>query len=197
MECLLPFASPTIRNRATLGGNLGNASPIGDSAPLLMSLDAEVRVAGPSGRRTIPLDLFFTGYRRTALAQGEFITAVDVPKPFPRLVRFFKASKRRMDDISTVATGLALSLDFEERVEQARFAFGGVADRSVRAVAAEGAVCGRHWNLATIELAQAVLARTLKPMSDHRGSAAYRLAVAQSFIEKFWHQTQSAVKVYG
>ena len=189
LECLLPFASPTIRNRATLGGNLGNASPIGDSAPLLMALDAEVCLAGTSGRRRIPLDSFFTGYRQTALEAGEFITAVEVPKPFPRLVRFFKASKRRTDDISTVAAGLAVSLDDDERVEHARFVFGGVADRSTRAVDAENAVIGRHWNLTTIELAQAALARTLRPMSDHRGSAAYRLAVAQAFLEKFWYQS--------
>jgi xanthine dehydrogenase small subunit len=187
-ECLLPFASPTIRNRATLGGNLGNASPIGDSAPLLMALDAEVRVVGPAGTRSIALSSFFAGFRRTVLTAGEFIAAIEIPKPFPQLARFFKVSKRRMDDISTVAAGMAVSFDQEKRVSQVRLAFGGVADRTLRAMEAEDAMIGRPWNLQTVQLAQSALARTLKPMSDHRGSADYRMAVAQSLLERFWYE---------
>ena len=140
----------------------------------------------------MPLDSFFVGYRQTVLTPGEFITAIEVPKPFPPFVRFFKVSKRRVDDISTVAAGMAVSLNRDYRVAHARFAFGGVAERSIRAVVAEDAVIGHPWNLATIELAQAALARTLKPMSDHRGSAAYRLAVAQSLLEKFWYEMPEA-----
>lgn len=187
-EWLLTFASPTVRNRATLGGNLGNASPIGDSAPLLLALDAMVHVAGPAGRRTILLHEFFTGYRKTALKRAELITAIEIPKPIPALWRFFKVSKRRMDDISTVAASMALSFDEQCRITRARFAFGGVADRSLRVLSAEEIVVGRPWTKPTVEAAQSAIAGELKPMSDHRGSAAYRLAVAQSLVEKFWHE---------
>ena len=184
-QCLLPFASPTIRNRATLGGNLGNASPIGDSAPLLLAMNATVET---SGRRRIPLHEFFTGYRKTALTPGEFITFIHIPKPFSPHLRFFKVSKRRMDDISTLSAAFALTLDQDQCVEDARLAFGGVADRPLRALDAEQALMGQPWNLQTIAKAQAVLARTLHPLGDHRGSAAYRLAVAQSLLEKVWHE---------
>jgi len=187
-EWLLTFASPTVRNRATLGGNLGNASPIGDSAPLLLALDARLHLAGPAGRRTILLQEFFTGYRKTALMPAELITAIEIPKPFPGRWRFFKVSKRRMDDISTVAASMALSFDEQRRITRARFAFGGVADRSLRVHSAEEIVIGEPWTKSTVEAAQSAIAGELKPMSDHRGSAAYRLAVAQSLVEKFWHE---------
>ena len=190
-EWLLPFASPTIRNRATLGGNLGNASPIGDSAPLLMAMDAVLHLAGPSGRRQIRLDQFFTGYRCTVMEPGEFITAIQIPQPLPPILRFFKVSKRRMDDISTLAAGFAIRLDADHRIQQARFAFGGVADRTLRATEAEEAVIGQPFTLATVERTQAVLARTLHPLSDHRGSARYRAAVAQSLLKKLWHEEAS------
>ena len=110
-EWLALFASPLIRNRATLGGNLATASPIGDAAPLLLALDAVVHVAGPAGRRSIPLSGFFTSYRKTAMAQGEILTAVEIPKPLPQFVRFYKVAKRRLDDISTVAAAMALDVD--------------------------------------------------------------------------------------
>ena len=118
-EWLPLFASPLIRNRATLGGNLATASPIGDSAPLLLALDARVRIASPRGARTIPLEQFFKGYRKTELAGGEVLVSIHVPKPLPPLARFFKVAKRRMDDISTVAAAFALRLDAEGVVESA------------------------------------------------------------------------------
>src|SRR5439155_10306091 len=95
-EWLDLFASPSIRNRATLGGNLVTASPIGDAAPLFMALDAVVHAAGPEGRRTIPLSSFFVEYRRTALRPREVLTAVEIPKPLPAFVRFYKVAKRRL-----------------------------------------------------------------------------------------------------
>jgi xanthine dehydrogenase small subunit len=94
-DWLALFASPPIRNRATLGGNLATASPIGDSAPLLLALDASVRIAGPGGRRTLPLSEFFTGYRRTALGPGELLTSVEIRKPLPATIAFYKIAKRR------------------------------------------------------------------------------------------------------
>jgi xanthine dehydrogenase small subunit len=184
-EWLTLFASPPIRNRATLGGNLATASPIGDSAPLLLALDAAVEVAGINGRRTVPLREFFPGYRRTALERNELIVAIDIPKPLPSLVRFYKAAKRRADDISTVAVAAALDCDAAGRVRQARFAFGGVAATPVRLDAAEQIVVGRAWDAAAVERVTTMIQRSLHPVSDHRGSADYRLQVSQRLVEKF------------
>jgi len=185
-EWLRLFASLTIRNRATLGGNLATASPIGDGAPLLLAWGAVLHLAGPNGRRTVTLDSFFTAYRRTALELGEMITAIEIPQPTNMFTRFYKMAKRRMDDISTVAAAFALELDSSGRVRTARFAFGGVAATPVRAVTAEEAIIGQAWNLATVRRAQSALARTLRPISDHRGSADYRVEVSKSLVEKLW-----------
>jgi xanthine dehydrogenase molybdopterin binding subunit/xanthine dehydrogenase small subunit len=181
-EWLPLFASPLIRNRATLGGNLATASPIGDGAPLLLALDARVRIAGPGGQRTVPLDAFFLGYRKTALQHGELLVSIVLPKPFPAIARFFKAAKRRMDDISTIAAGFALDLDDTGRVCRARFGFGGVAAVPIRAKEAEDAVLGELPGGSALRRVQEILARTLHPIDDHRGTAAYRLALAQSLV---------------
>ena len=187
------FASPQIRNRATLGGNLATASPIGDSAPLLLALDAEVRIVSRSGMRSVPLHAFFTGYRRTVLQPGELLAAIRIPKPLPQIVRFYKVAKRRLDDISTVAAAFALSLDRAGRVELVRLAYGGVAAVPTRARAAEACLVGSQWDAAALGRAQSSVERELVPMGDHRGSAAYRLAMAQSLIAKFQHETQGDV----
>ena len=185
-EWLPLFASPLIRNRATLCGNLATASPIGDAAPLLLALDARVRIAGPRGERALALDRFFSGYRKTVLEAGELLVSVVIPKPLPTIARFYKAAKRRMDDISTVAACFALDLDSGGCIRRARLAYGGVAPVPLRALAAEEALLGARWNQAAVAHAQRALAQTLQPISDHRGSAAYRLALAQSLLEKFW-----------
>jgi xanthine dehydrogenase small subunit len=180
------FASLLIRNRATLGGNLATASPVGDSAPLLLALDTELRIAGPSGMRSVPLRDFFTGYRRTALTAGEIIVAIRIPKPLPARLAFYKAAKRVMDDISTVAAAFALDTDADGRITYARAGYGGVAETPVLIAEFESAILGRIWNEQSVRAAQEAVAAALSPLSDHRGSAAYRLAVAQSLIEKFW-----------
>ena len=185
-EWLDLFASPPIRNRATLGGNLATASPIGDAAPLLAALDASIHLAGASGRRHVPLAKFFTGYRQTAMHRGELITAIEIPKPLPEQLAFYKISKRRLDDISTVAAAMALDRDGNNRIQRARFAFGGVAATPLRVAEAEDAVTGSAWDDAAVHRVQQILAGTLRPLSDHRGSAPYRLEVAQSLVEKFW-----------
>jgi xanthine dehydrogenase small subunit len=183
-EWLDLFASPLIRHRATLGGNLATASPIGDSAPLLLALDAELRIAGPTGERVLPLASFFTGYRQTALGPGEIIVSVRVPKPFPDTVRFYKVAKRRLDDISTVAAAFAIRFAAGV-IESARIAYGGVAAVPTRVPAAEAQLAGRPWRGEAFRSAQGSVARALQPLSDHRGSGEYRLAMAQSLLAKF------------
>jgi xanthine dehydrogenase small subunit len=189
-EWLDLFASPPIRNRATLGGNLVTASPIGDSAPLLLALDASVHLAGPRGRRQQSLASFFTGYRRTALERTEIVTTIDIPKPLPAFVRFYKVAKRRLDDISTLAAAMAIDRDRSDRVRRARFAFGGVAATPVLITEAEQAIVGHVWNESAVERVQRVLDRVLAPMSDHRGSKEYRREVSKSLVEKFWWESR-------
>jgi xanthine dehydrogenase small subunit len=187
------FASPPLRNRATLGGNLATASPIGDGAPLLLALNSALHLASQQGRRTVPLDSFFTSYRRTMLEPGEMIAAIEIPKPLPEFIRFYKVAKRRMDDISTVAAAMAMDWDASGRIARARFAFGGVAAIPMRALPAEEAIVGQRWNDAAVARAQAALDRTLTPIGDHRGSAEYRLAVAKSLLAKFlWERREAA-----
>jgi xanthine dehydrogenase small subunit len=190
LEQLWPvFSSRLIRNRATLGGNLGTASPIGDSPPALLALDAELSLATESGTRRVLLREFFRDYRKTALAPRELIAAVHIPLPVPPIQRFYKVSKRVMDDISTVAGAFALDLSADQRVERLRIAFGGVAATPVRALAVEEVAVGRIWNQATCHELAAELVTLGSPMSDHRGSAEYRRAMLGRLLEKFYAQT--------
>lgn len=186
------FASPPIRNRATLGGNLATASPIGDAAPLLLALNASVLIAGPDGGRSQPVGSFFTGYRQTALREGELITAVEIPKPLPAFVRFYKVAKRRLDDISTVAAAMSLDRDPAGRVSSAVFAFGGVAPTPVAYGIDEldRTVVGGFWNEVAVERVRRSLDRSLSPVSDHRGSKEYRREVAMSLVERFWWESR-------
>ena len=186
------FASPLIRNRATLGGNLATASPVGDAAPLLMALDARVNLASRQGARRISLNEFFLAYRETALRPGEMMTSVSIPKPYPQNVAFFKVAKRALDDISTVAAAYSVTLDSAGKAEHCRIAYGGVAATPVRVYAAEEALMGLSWSEPAVRMAQGAIASVLRPMSDHRGTAEYRLAVAQTLLEKFFHQTRQA-----
>jgi len=185
------FASPPIRNRATLGGNLATASPIGDAAPLLLAMDATVDLAGADKRRTRAISSFFTGYRRTALRSGEILTTVEIPKPLPDRLAFYKISKRRLDDISTVAVAIAMDTDASGRVSRARFAFGGVGPTPIRLLDAERSVEGGEWNQSAVARVQDIIGQSLAPMSDQRGSREYRLQVCQSLVEKFWWESQS------
>jgi xanthine dehydrogenase small subunit len=184
-EWLKLFGSPLIRNRATLGGNLATASPIGDSAPLLLSFDAEVTIASRARRRTIPLASFFTGYRSTVLGRGEVLVSVRIPRPLPDEMRFYKVAKRSFDDISTVAAGMSLWRNNNGTITRARIAVGGVGPTPVRAMDAEQLLTGTMGEEEDFERARECMVRCVNPISDHRGSAAYRTSVAQSLLEKF------------
>jgi xanthine dehydrogenase small subunit len=182
------FSSRLIRNRATLGGNLVNASPIGDSPPVLLALDAKLELRSRSGVRTIGIDEFFLGYRKTALALDELLTQIRVPARQPTLAHFYKVSKRVLDDISTVAAAFAIDLDADGRISNARLAYGGVAATPVRALAVEQALLGRAWTRESVAAVAPMLAEAFTPMTDHRGSAQYRRAMAVRLLEKFQHE---------
>lgn len=191
LEELLPlFSSRLIRNRATFGGNLANASPIGDGPPALLALGADVVLGSATGERTVGLDGFFTGYRQTVLKSGEVIVAVRIPKPLPQIGRFYKVSKREMDDISTVAAAFALDLDADGRVTSARLAYGGVAATPIRAHDAEQVLVGERFTAKVVAAACDVLRKTVNPITDHRGSEKYRRAMVEQLLRKFHAETQ-------
>jgi xanthine dehydrogenase small subunit len=141
----------------------------------------------------LPLHEFFRGYRQTALERGEILRSVRIPKPWPSAARFYKVAKRSLDDISTVAAAIAVSRRADGRIHAARFAFGGVASTTLRAFAAEQVVTGTYGEENDLERAREALRRTLRPISDHRGSSEYRLAMAQSLLDKFWWETAERV----
>lgn len=184
-ELFPQFGSRLIRNSATLGGNLGTGSPIGDAAPALLALDASVLLAGPAGEREVELAGYFTGYRRSVRRPDEVIRAVRIPRPLAPLTGFHKVAKRRFDDISSVAVAFAIDVD-GGRVRSARIGLGGVAATPVRAHAAEAALRGRPWSPETVEAAARVLEGEGTPLDDHRASAGYRRAMlGQSLRELF------------
>ena len=191
LEQLLPlFSSRLIRNRATLGGNLGTASPIGDSAPALLALGAELELVSSRGTRRLPLSEFFLGYRRTALGAGELIRAVRIPRPLPSFQRFYKVSKRVLDDISTVAAGFALTLDAEGRVTRFGVGLGGVAATPLAAASLERIALGSSWNETTLALLLTEASRLGTPQSDLRGSAEYRRALLGKLLERFYYESR-------
>ncbi len=178
------FASLQIRNQGTLGGNIGNASPIGDSPPLLLALGASLLLRQGERLRELALDDFFLDYRKTALEPGEFIQAVRVPRTREGLLfRVFKVSKRLDDDISAVCAAFALELD-GDRVAAVRIAYGGMAATPKRAAQCEQALLGQPWNAASIERAVQALAEDFAPLSDFRASREYRLLTAQNLMRK-------------
>ncbi len=186
------FASRQIKNRATVGGNLCNASPIGDLAPVLMCLEGQVVLRGAAGARRVRLDEFFLGYRQTALAAGEILEAVIVPElPANARAAAYKVSKRRELDISTVAGGFCVEVE-DGRVAAARLCFGGMAATTARARHLEAALLGRPWTVAQVEAALPALANDFRPIDDARGSAWYRRTVAENLVRGFVLETRHA-----
>ncbi|MFF9016727.1 xanthine dehydrogenase small subunit [Streptomyces sp. NPDC014870] len=191
-ELFPQFASRLIRNGATLGGNLGTGSPIGDSPPVLLALEATVVLADADGEREVPLAEYFTGYRQSARRPGELIRAVRVPVPLSPVVAFHKIAKRRFDDISSVAVAFALAVE-DGVVRKARIGLGGVAATPIRALAAEEALEGRAWTAETVEAAARELRAAGTPMNDHRASAGYRSAMLGQSLLKLYARNTEAV----
>jgi carbon-monoxide dehydrogenase medium subunit len=173
-----------IQNRGTLGGNIANASPAGDTLPMLLALDARITVAGARGERTIASSDFWTGYRRTALAPDELIVQIRVPLVTERQVRFRKVGTRRAQAISKVVMALAWQPDVDGTWRNVRLALGSVAERPVRAVAAERSLEGVRPDPPTAARAVAALEAEIHPIDDVRSTAAYRRAVAGRVLHR-------------
>jgi xanthine dehydrogenase small subunit len=181
------FASRLIRNGATIGGNLGTGSPIGDTPPALLALDASLVLASRRGERVIPLADYFTGYRQTVKTADELIKTIVFPLPLAPLTAFQKIAKRRFDDISSVAIGYAVDVA-DGVVTQARIGLGGVAATPLRARATEDALIGQPWSEATVRTVASVMAGEGTPMDDHRASASYRSAMLGQSLLRFYAQ---------
>lgn len=185
------FASHQIKQVASVGGSVGGASPVGDFAPVLMALNASVRLVSSRGIRAVPMGEFILGYRKTALESDEFLYAFDVP-PIPSNARCasYKVSKRLEMDISTVSGTCYVETDENNVVTVARLAFGGVAaSAGARAKRAEAALIGKEWNEENVELAAQKIAEDFSPISDFRASAWYRKTVACNILRGFYQET--------
>lgn len=181
------FASRLIRNSATFGGNLGTGSPIGDSAPVLLALDASLVLYSTEGERTVPISEYFTGYRQTVRKTGEFIRAIRIPLPLSETTAFYKVAKRRFDDISSVSTAFAMQLD-EGRISSIRIGMGGVAATPIRAQAAEQYLVNKPWTEETVREASSLMTAESTPMDDHRASSRYRSSMLEQSVLRFYAQ---------
>ena len=184
------FGARQIKHRATIGGNICNASPIGDTPPVLLALNATVIARSRAGERRIPIDDFFVGYRKTALVQGEVVARVELPLvPEGARAAAYKVSKRRELDISAVCAAYVVATDATGTVVSARLAYGGMAATPMRASGAEAALVGQPWSAESVAKAAAALAKDFTPLDDHRGSAWYRATVAKNLLLGFFEET--------
>ena len=184
------FAGPAIRHMGTMAGNLVTASPVGDSAPVLMALDASVEIRRGRTVRIVPVEHFSTGYRQTCLGAGEFVAAIEVPaSSLGRDIHAYKLSKRFDSDIAAVSAAMWVALN-DDAIADVRIAFGGMAATVVRARHVEAALLGRAWTDETLAAAQLALVDDVAPMSDHRGAAEYRMTAARGLLRRFWLQTR-------
>jgi CO/xanthine dehydrogenase FAD-binding subunit len=174
-----------IQARGTLGGNVGTSSPVGDSLPALLALDAELEVASVRGRRTIAYHAFCTGYRKTALAPDELIVAAHLPLPRTGThLAWRKVGTRRAQSISKVMGAAAIVVE-DNRIRDARIAMGAVADRPIRIAAVEQAVRGLPPAQAA-DAARAAMRTAIRPIDDIRSTSSYRLAVAENLVARFF-----------
>ena len=189
---LKTLGSLQIRNRASIGGNLVNASPAADSAIALLLYDASVELVGIEGERTLPVSGFFLGPGRTALAPGEYIRAIHLPIPAQPMTPFYhKVGKRRALTISIASIGALLRLD-GDMIHEARFAAGSVAPTPLRLSKLEDLLEGRQLTDALIDEARALAAESVSPIDDVRATAAYRRTVVGDLVARALDNTRQA-----
>jgi xanthine dehydrogenase small subunit len=189
------FAGLPVRNAGTLGGNVANGSPIGDSMPLLIALGANVVLMGQRGHREMRLEDFYTGYRKNVLHADEVLAWIKVPLPTAQeFSRVYKISKRYDDDISAVCLAIALHRDGGKvdggKIVRLSIGVGGVAATPVRAIKTEAACTGYTWTRSHFDQIKATLGTEFEPISDMRASAAYRRQALAGLMERFWHESQ-------
>ncbi|HPE57006.1 MAG TPA: xanthine dehydrogenase small subunit [Bacteroidales bacterium] len=186
-SALKVFASKQIRELATLGGNIGTASPIGDTIPLLFAYDAKLKIVNQNGERLIRIEDFIKGYRQTDLKAGELIYTVMIPKH--QNVKFYKVSKRKDLDISTVSAGFRLKLE-DDIVKEICLAYGGMAAMPKRTKKTEAFLLGKAWNENNVEAAMKILKEEFQPLSDARSGKEFRKLAAKNLLLKFYEETK-------
>ncbi len=175
-----------VRNMGTIGGNIANGSPIGDTPPVLIALGAEVTLRHAADQRSLPLEAFFIDYGKQDRRPGEFVESIRIPLPSPATrCAAYKISKRRDEDISAVAAGLSVTVK-GGMITDARIALGGMAATPKRAATAEAALQGQPWSEATFATAARAMSEDFAPLSDWRASADYRMRVAQNLLRRFF-----------
>jgi len=185
------IGSRQIRNLGTFAGNLATASPIGDTIPCLIALNAEVMLRSQAGSRSLPVEQFITGYRKTAMQPDEFIETVRLPLlPPERTFRVYKLSKRFDQDISTLIAAFNIGVE-NGVIRDLRAAFGGMAAQAARAGHVEAALAGKPWAEDSLAEIDAAIAQDFRPMSDHRGGADYRLRAAANLLRRLYIETSS------
>ena len=204
-EMIERIGSKQVRNNGTLGGNIGNASPIGDMPPALIALNAEMTLQRGDVERKILVEDFFVDYKKTVLAESEFIKDIYIPKAKVKakvkaktssqsnanqFVKLYKISKRIDDDISAVLAAIVIELE-NNIVTDLRIAFGGMAAIPKRATACEAALLNKPFNQENVTKAQLALTTDFKPMTDVRASEQYRMKVAQNLIQKCFLELQN------
>ena len=189
-QMLTVFGAQQIRNLATLGGNIGTASPVGDTLPVLIAYSANIILKSRRGTRAVAADAFVKGYRTTECRPDELITAIVLPKPSAGArVRAYKVSKRRDLDIAAVSGAFRLDLDAKGIVNDIILTYGGMAAQTKRSVAAEAFLKGKPWDRRHVEEAQRFVDTDFNPISDVRGSAEFRRIAARNLLLKFWSDT--------
>jgi xanthine dehydrogenase small subunit len=187
-ELIRRYGSVQVRNAATIGGNIANGSPIGDSPPALIALGARLHLRKGDTRREMPLEDFFLDYGKQDRAPGEFVEAVSIPVQPDRLA-CYKLSKRFDQDISAVCGCFNVTVE-DGVVVDARIAFGGMAGVPKRAAGVEAALVGQPWNEATVTAAQTRFAEDFTPLSDMRASAGYRLRAAEGMLMRYFRESR-------
>lgn len=182
-----------VRNMGTIGGNIANGSPIGDTPPPLIALNAKLTLRKGAERRTIPLEEFFIAYGKQDRQPGEFVEAVHVPVPAEGShFAIYKVSKRYEEDITATLGAFHLTLDAAGNVETVRIAYGGMAATPKRASAVEAALTAKPWTEATVEAALEAYAQDYTPLSDMRATADYRLLTARNLLRRFFAETEGS-----
>ncbi|KKB07270.1 xanthine dehydrogenase small subunit [Devosia chinhatensis] len=185
------FAGEQVRNMGTIGGNIANGSPIGDTPPPFIALGARLSLRRGEHRREIKLEDYFLAYGKQDRQPGEFVESVTVPLlPAGEHFATYKISKRREEDISALCGAFRVFVSDGGRVGMARIAFGGMAATPKRAKAVEAALVGKPWTIETIEAAVSAFGEDYQPISDMRASADYRLLAAQNLLKRFFLDTQ-------
>jgi xanthine dehydrogenase small subunit len=179
-----------IRNMGTIGGNIANGSPIGDTPPVLIALGATITLRKGAARRSLPIEAFFVDYGKQDIEKGEFLESISVPRPKARERHAaYKISKRRDEDISSVCAAFNVSVE-DGTITSARIAFGGMAATPKRAATAEAVLVGAEWSETALLQAAEALGDDFAPLTDWRASAEYRLLVARNLFRKFWLEQQ-------